>query len=668
MRSRWFPLLLAAARAATLALPTENAGSLLPLPMLPSLPEEETDAVFSIALADTAALARHMAMSRPESKDDFADSPVRWAARELLASGEVTPTMKAALEAAMKGSAETRSKAIDSIRRAAHDILGSGASSGGAHVAGSPTQVLSGSRYWEKMRQPLELYANYIREHAKSLIIGSADEEDVDGEDDDVVSTSSTSSSARAGSSNVSFPAGYDGCAMCQAMYHHGVCSSAANATNATIEGTRANLQMIANRIESLLAARKKAEAGGHLGKDRAPGAPADPAHIADPVRTFSSEKDTDLHYSRRLKLIAGAKAAAGELKCHDDSNVWWDACKALPCMNQMKGVDETCKYRVAPAGVPGANPLGGSMRGSLSQLRKHFFTKSQFQTEQSLKHQNGSLGEELRRSIRLEEKVADEVGDIASSYTYFHARCGAGVDLRTVSMQCHFPAKRWCLESGALIHYEECKRSFCSSCLWTCKTDAERAKLEGAVYPPSSSLLDTILPQECIQNTTMLPMDKGFRLSMCDNPLSKANLAVKSEQLNHAPPPPSLPPSPPMPPASPPATAAFPSSSSSSTEKARTPPSGSSHVPPAAPPAKAPPGHTSPPSPPPHTNRSAALDTALPTMSGEPSVAMHAPTSSGQGGTMFVGTVLLVVIIAAVVLVSWRLRAKGKLTGGSIW
>jgi hypothetical protein len=127
--------------------------------------------------------------------------------------------------------------------------------------------------------------------------------------------------------------------------------------------------------------------------------------------------------------------------------------------------------------------------------------------------------------------------GHYYPAYVYMHAHCGAGVDHRTISLQCHFPAKQWCLLTGAVAHVRTCGKLFCEPCLWTCKTPSDKALSSNAtpallakgpaVYVPSNDLLDTILPQECVQDPDTDYKDLKFKTSSCDSPIRIANRAV---------------------------------------------------------------------------------------------------------------------------------------------
>jgi hypothetical protein len=209
----------------------------------------------------------------------------------------------------------------------------------------------------------------------------------------------------------------------------------------------------------------------------------------------------------RRNRITLGTSAAVEQkLKCEDDSQIWWDTCSVLPCMNGMAGIDSRCKYRVAPdslhvdslTGVDGSDPF----LGSIEEASKHFVRRTK------LTALPGGVAD-------FTSLVTLQLGMHTFSSTYFHTHCGAGMDLRGISMACHFPRKRWCTQLGALAHYRECKKLFCDSCLWTCKKKTE----DQAIYPPSTSLLDTILPQECVQDVDTLEANVTFRRAVCDDP-----------------------------------------------------------------------------------------------------------------------------------------------------
>lgn len=267
----------------------------------------------------------------------------------------------------------------------------------------------------------------------------------------------------------------YNLCGICQAMYVHGSCSSAASATSSMRSFMQQRYAELANNASML----------SNLGQ---------PKLQAD---------------------LAGASAKVGsDLKCEDDSELWWDQCSKVPCMNGMQGIDQSCKYRVAPStpliadGDDITNPLGGS-------------------TLRAKEHFERSTGKaEVRPGGRrdFESNVEMRIGLHAFTYSYVHSHCGAGADLRMTGMGCHFPRKRWCLYEAFLSHYQSCGNIYCAGCLWTCvKQKDQQAQLEShgtVTYTPSTSLLDTILPQECVQNVDAPEANNPeFRKSLCLDP-----------------------------------------------------------------------------------------------------------------------------------------------------
>ena len=273
--------------------------------------------------------------------------------------------------------------------------------------------------------------------------------------------------------------AGYDLCSMCQAMFRDGECSSARNATTNTIKALRAKLDNRAVRLSAAVGA-------------------------APPQLSAA---------------LAYTHVELGKLECEDDSAIWWDSCSKLSCMNNMEGVDVSCKYRVAQMS---ANPMGGSEMGAVMHAQKAASRKGSMNTT----------------NPRLPAAIFQN---------YFHSHCGAGFDIRTVGMACHFPAKQWCVKLGAISHVNQCKGMFCGKkpCVWTCKKKAAEAgsgdeddpedelvseedrSTRHVVYETASTLLDTVLPRECHQevDVTLPPGPDGWpkptRISTCANPLT---------------------------------------------------------------------------------------------------------------------------------------------------
>ena len=304
---------------------------------------------------------------------------------------------------------------------------------------------------------------------------------------------------------------GYDLCTMCKAMYHEGKCSSADNATETSLQVANQTLDRVTSTIHWTEAKREWEIKQGLRRKLRA------------------------TNWAGDLKILDDTRVAMNEdVRCEDDGDIWWDTCAKQPCMNNMKGIDSSCKYRVAPQTV---NPLGGDSKGAIAHAFKHLtsyvdrgdLTDGKMHSDQELMA-NVSL-------LPLEFQVAVLAGHYYPAYVYMHAHCGAGVDHRTISLQCHFPAKQWCLLTGAVAHVRTCGKLFCEPCLWTCKTPSDKALSSNAtpallakgpaVYVPSNDLLDTILPQECVQDPDTDYKDLKFKTSSCDSPIRIANRAV---------------------------------------------------------------------------------------------------------------------------------------------
>lgn len=248
---------------------------------------------------------------------------------------------------------------------------------------------------------------------------------------------------------------GYDLCAMCQAMYHRGECTSRDEATRRLVETARAQLSADNPRIGNLALA----------------------AGTQNP------------HLMNRS--IAHARELIGSLQCPDDAGAWWRACSRLSCMNGMADIDSTCKYRIAPLA---ANPLGGSEAEAVRKV-------------------TAKLVEAQRRGVPLQD--VDDSGQSLPRflmYNDYHSHCGSGFDARVVGMSCHFPSKLWCTKLGGFVHARECAGLFCGTqpCLWTCTpSSAEEASLspgktrgvtDPLVYEAAHDVLDAVLPHECQQ------------------------------------------------------------------------------------------------------------------------------------------------------------------------
>lgn len=276
---------------------------------------------------------------------------------------------------------------------------------------------------------------------------------------------------------------GYDMCAMCKAMYVHGKCSSADKAESELKEYLSPHFNSLASNVTRL---------DYLLGST-----PTDPQfpHFTPDV----------LKAKYRLKNIHGtARMLDQDLKCEDDSDIWWKTCSNVPCMNNMEGIDSSCKYRIAS---PDFNPLGGSIENGHTMLEKGI----------------GVVAKQGSKTA-LASLVAFELGMNTFSVTYYHAHCGAGFDLRSVNAACHFPKKRWCTQMGAQAHYRECASMFCTSCLWNCRTALEQSlPPDYGSYPVhkpiASSLLDTVIPQECMQDEWTQLSEPTFRQMCCNDP-----------------------------------------------------------------------------------------------------------------------------------------------------
>ena len=176
--------------------------------------------------------------------------------------------------------------------------------------------------------------------------------------------------------------------------------------------------------------------------------------------------------------------------------------------MNNMRGIDPSCKYRVAPASE---NPLGGSEREVLTT-----FVQSRGHGDLHALPEWQRLYYELTVSTSMTSVMDGQF----SPQTYLHAHCGAGFDPRMLSMGCHFPAKSWCVKSSIIKRYRTCKSLFCETCLWICKTKAEQAA--GSLYPPSNMVIDTMLPVACPQDPSLSGALPNFKQSLCTNPLAQ--------------------------------------------------------------------------------------------------------------------------------------------------
>ena len=310
---------------------------------------------------------------------------------------------------------------------------------------------------------------------------------------------------------------GYDLCSMCQAMYWDGSCSSPEDATDDTVDRLRASLDDLAEiaidvKEKSYFYQAQMAVKGGRGGARKS---------LSDPHE-----------WSKNLDIIQNTSRVMDEIQCEDDGELWWDTCSKLDCMNNMEGVDPSCKYHVAP---DDENPLDGSKTG----LYEH--TAAHYSKDSVMTYVSDDFGDHRIANKSLAELpefgVQVMLGYYQTSFTYVHAHCGAGVDQRTVSMQCHFPGKQWCVMVGAIQHYMMCGKIFCEPCLWTCKTRAQMSKLASetpahyrkgpAIYVPSSDVLDTMLPQECIQDPNTQESAADFKISSCDDPLRNSNVVV---------------------------------------------------------------------------------------------------------------------------------------------
>lgn len=308
---------------------------------------------------------------------------------------------------------------------------------------------------------------------------------------------------------------GYDLCKMCKAMYVDGTCSSAQDQTDANVEDMREKLSRMTTVVKNTAAKRAWEKQWGLRQK-----------HVN------ISTRHTDKQWADDLEYIEQTRESLKEMRCEDDGDVWWDTCAKQPCMNNMEGIDASCKYRVA---AEAENPLGGDFKGVIAHAFKQHPTE--VDKEDALDGKNYT-NEEMMANVTLlppEFQIQVLMGYYTGSFAYMHAHCGAGVDQRSVALQCHFPAKKWCLQVGAFAHVKTCGKMFCEPCLWTCKTRAEKTLIANAtptglgpaLYIPSNDLLDTLLPQECVQDPDMDEADANFKVSSCDNPLRNSNLGV---------------------------------------------------------------------------------------------------------------------------------------------
>jgi hypothetical protein len=310
---------------------------------------------------------------------------------------------------------------------------------------------------------------------------------------------------------------GYDLCELCNAMYRHGKCASAEIATKGLVHGARSQL---ANKAVRILERRG----------------------LAPNVNASLHETNVKMY----------------NLGCEDDSALWWNACSKLSCMADMEGIDSTCKYRIASMDH---NPLGGSEMEAVMHSDTEDNDISQFDDvhgdDDALDSSGGWNPDDLNQATKSKAKAkalkarttmlneqgsGDQGSGGAAVYVdpqkhkamifqnYYHAHCGAGLDIRMVQMACHFPAKRWCVKLGAMNHVKQCGNVFCNKkpCLWTCTTSEQLVK-SGRVYDTATNLVDSMLPRECEQDVDTLfsPSDHSSgwplptRVSACADPIT---------------------------------------------------------------------------------------------------------------------------------------------------